>query len=92
MRYNTPASCLSLSDEEGVAIPANWPNNELVDDKIIIPPAGDEETARETLKRAEAGEMECFDSWFCHKKIEKSEICKFKVKGRLNEGDRKEPS
>ena len=35
-----------ISDKEGVAIPANWPNNELIKDKVIIPPASDEKTAR----------------------------------------------
>lgn len=53
-----------LSDKEGVAIPANWPNNELIGDKVIIPPASDIETAK---KRPE--EYECYDWWFCFKKI-----------------------
>jgi len=60
---------LQISDREGVAIPANWPNNELVGDSVIIPPATDEETARERLRKAEAKEIECFDWWFCYKKI-----------------------
>ena len=30
---------LQISDEENVAMPANWPNNELIGDKVIIPPA-----------------------------------------------------
>ncbi len=55
---------LQVSDREGVAIPANWPNNELVKDEVIIPPATDMETAK---KRPQ--EYECFDWWFCHKKL-----------------------
>jgi len=55
---------LKISDKEGVAMPANWPENELVGDEVIIPPASDEETAKKRLK-----EYECFDWWFCHKKL-----------------------
>ncbi|HBR10167.1 peroxiredoxin [Candidatus Bipolaricaulota bacterium] len=54
---------LQVSSKEGVAIPAGWPENELVNDHVIIPPATDEETARKRVK-----EYECFDWWFCHKK------------------------
>lgn len=53
-----------ISDKNGVAIPANWPDNELIKDEVIIPPAQDEETAKERVKQ-----YECFDWWFCHKKI-----------------------
>ena len=55
---------LQVSDEHGVALPANWPNNELIGDKVIIPPATDEQTAKERLKQ-----YECYDWWFCYKKI-----------------------
>ncbi|MCD6494149.1 MAG: peroxiredoxin [Archaeoglobaceae archaeon] len=58
---------LQVSDENGVAMPANWPNNELIKDKVIIPPASDEKTAKSRLEMAEAGEIECFDWWFCYK-------------------------
>jgi len=54
---------LQTGDEHGVAIPANWPNNELIGDEVIIPPASDEQTAKERSKQ-----YECFDWWFCHKK------------------------
>ncbi|MCD6409056.1 MAG: peroxiredoxin [Candidatus Verstraetearchaeota archaeon] len=60
---------LQTADKYDVAIPANWPNNELVGDKVIIPPATDEKTARERLEKAKAGEIECFDWWFCYKKL-----------------------
>ncbi len=58
---------LQVSDENGVAMPANWPNNELIKDKVIIPPASDERTAKSRLEMAKAGEIECFDWWFCYK-------------------------
>ncbi len=60
---------LQISDAEGVAMPANWPNNELVGDRVIIPPAMSEDEAKERLERAKTGEIECYDWWFCHKKV-----------------------
>ena len=56
-----------VSDKNGVAIPANWPNNELMKDEVIIPPPTDIATAYERLK---SKEFECYDWWLCHKKIE----------------------
>ncbi|MFP4529472.1 MAG: peroxiredoxin [Candidatus Kapaibacterium sp.] len=47
-----------------VAIPANWPNNELIGDGVIIPPPMDVRTAQERLKH-----HDCYDWWFCHKKV-----------------------
>ena len=51
------------SEKEKVAIPANWPKNELIGDEVIIPPASDTKTAKKRLK-----EYDCYDWWFCHKK------------------------
>jgi peroxiredoxin (alkyl hydroperoxide reductase subunit C) len=51
------------SEKEKVAIPANWPENELIGDEVIIPPASDTKTAKKRLK-----EYDCYDWWFCHKK------------------------
>jgi len=62
---------IQVSDEHGVAMPANWPNNEIVGDNVIIPPAKDEKTAKQRLEMAKKGEIECFDWWLCHKKINK---------------------
>jgi peroxiredoxin (alkyl hydroperoxide reductase subunit C) len=53
---------LQKSDADGVATPANWPDNELIGDHVIIPPATDEKTAKERIEN-----YECFDWWFCHK-------------------------
>ena len=60
---------LQISDENHVAIPANWPNNELIGDKVILPPANNQEAAKERLEKAKTGEFECFDWWFCYKKL-----------------------
>lgn len=55
-----------VSDKEKVAMPADWPNNEILKDRVIIPPATDEETAKKRQK-----EFECYDWWFCHKEYKK---------------------
>jgi peroxiredoxin (alkyl hydroperoxide reductase subunit C) len=59
---------LQVADGKGVAMPANWPQNELVGDHVIVPPPKDEKTAAERLRKGAAGEIECFDWWFCHRK------------------------
>ena len=56
---------LQISDKQG-AVPANWPNNELIGDRIIVPPATDEKTAADRLNQYEG-----FDWWFVHKPLEK---------------------
>ena len=53
-----------VAEKAGVAIPANWPHNELVDDHVIVPPPTSEEEA--SKRRGAEG---CFDWWFCHKKL-----------------------
>jgi peroxiredoxin (alkyl hydroperoxide reductase subunit C) len=60
---------MQISDKNGVAMPANWPNNELIKDNVIIPPANNINSANERLVKSKAGEFECFDWWFCHKKL-----------------------
>ncbi len=53
-----------IADRDGVAIPANWPENELIKDEVIIPPASTVDQAREIVKY-----HDCYDWWFCHKKM-----------------------
>lgn len=60
---------MQIADKYKVAMPANWPNNELIKDRVIVPPASDVKTAKERWERAKAGEFECFDWWLCHKKL-----------------------
>jgi len=55
---------LQTTDNKGVAMPANWPNNELIKDKVIIPPPKDEMS----IKKIPKGQ-ECYDWWFCYKKL-----------------------
>ncbi|MEN2997486.1 MAG: peroxiredoxin [Brevinematia bacterium] len=60
---------LQTSDKNGIATPANWPNNELIGDKVIIPPARDKKTAKERIEKAKKGELEAYDWWFCYRKL-----------------------
>jgi len=55
---------LQTHEKEKVALPENWPNNELIKDRGIIPPASTEELAD---KRR--GQKDCYDWWFCHKEL-----------------------
>ena len=61
---------LRTSDENGVATPANWPENEDVGANVIVPPAGSEQEIQERMKAAEEGEIECFDWWLCHRPLD----------------------
>ncbi len=55
---------MQISDKHKVAVPANWPNNEIIKDRVIIPPATDVDAAKQRLK-----DHECYDWWFCHKEL-----------------------
>ncbi len=59
---------LQLSTEKGVAIPANWPNNEIVKDDVIVGPASSFEEIKQREEAQARGEIKCFDWWLCHKK------------------------
>lgn len=56
---------LQTADQYKVAMPANWPNNELIGDQVIIPPPTDIPTAEERPQ-----EYSCYDWWFCTKPLE----------------------
>jgi len=62
---------IQIADKHNVAMPANWPENEIVGSNVIVPPAKDEKTAKKRLEMAKKGEIECFDWWLCHKKLKK---------------------
>ena len=62
---------LQVSDANGVAIPADWPNNKdlKLGDKVIVPPANTVELKEKRLEQQKAGEIECFDWWLCYKSL-----------------------
>ena len=60
---------LQVSDTNGVALPHKWPENELVGDRVIVPPAGTVDAIEQRKEAKASGEIECYDWWFCHKKL-----------------------
>ena len=60
---------MQISDKNKVAMPANWPNNKILGNHVIIPPATDVNTAKKRLASAKKGEFECYDWWLCHKSL-----------------------
>lgn len=55
---------LQISDKYGRAIPANWPNNELIGEAVIVPPASTIKEAEERLKK-----YKCYDWWLCYEEV-----------------------
>ena len=56
---------LQISDINKVAMPENWPNNELIQDKVIIPPPKDFAEAEKRMNPKDG-----FDWWFTYKELE----------------------
>ncbi|GAB6101858.1 peroxiredoxin [Thermococcus atlanticus] len=63
-------NALKISTEKGVALPHKWPNNELIGDRAIVPPAASVEDIKAREEAKAKGEIECYDWWFCHKKLD----------------------
>jgi len=57
---------LQTADTQGPT-PADWPNSDLIGDRIIMPPARTREDARKRLSE----QPDCYDWWFCHKEYKK---------------------
>ncbi len=60
---------LQTSDANGVALPHKWPSNELIGDRVIVPPAGTTDAIKQREEAKAKGEIECYDWWLCHKKL-----------------------
>ncbi len=56
---------LQTHETHKVATPENWPNNTILGDRVIIPPATN---VTEAAKRKT--QDDCYDWWFCHKKLD----------------------
>ncbi len=56
---------MQIADQYHVAIPVNWPDNEIIGDDVLVPPANNIKDAM-ALKNDDR----CFDWWFCHKKVD----------------------
>ncbi len=55
---------LQVSDKNKVACPANWPENGLIGDRVIIPPPNNQKDASERLSKYDG-----YDWWFCHREL-----------------------
>jgi len=55
-----------VADEKKVAMPADWPNNAIFGDEVIVPPAATVEAAKQRLADKS---ITCKDWWLCHKKL-----------------------
>lgn len=64
-------TAFQVGEKHDAAIPANWPNNEVVGEDIIVPPPG---TQDEAMKRGEI--YTCLDWWLCHKEAPDYDIKK----------------
>lgn len=60
---------MQTADQNKVAMPANWPNNEILKDRVIVPPATDLDMVAARKAAANKGEIECYDWWLCHKEL-----------------------
>lgn len=56
---------MQVADKGHVAMPANWPNNELIGNKVIVPPASDIKAAEYKQNR-----YDNYDWWFCYKEMD----------------------
>lgn len=57
---------LQIADTHKVAMPENWPNNELIGSKVINPPPKDVAIAEDVLNKHEG-----YDWWFTYRELEK---------------------
>lgn len=55
---------LITADDNAVAVPANWPENDLIGKRVIVPPP---KSQKEAAKRLD--EYEGYDWWFCHREL-----------------------
>jgi peroxiredoxin (alkyl hydroperoxide reductase subunit C) len=55
---------LQFSDEEGVATPADWPNNDLFGDDVLLSPPSTVADAEARTAEAEAEGYDSYDWWF----------------------------
>ncbi len=62
---------LQTSDQHHLALPADWPNNSIIGDKGIVPPAANVQQIEERIRQAQKNEIACFDWWFCFKDLKK---------------------
>ncbi|MGC9454453.1 MAG: peroxiredoxin [Phycisphaerae bacterium] len=64
---------IQVADNNRVAMPAQWPDSEVVGkNHVIIPPPHDVDAAKQRLADSKSGEFEYLDWWLCHKELKSS--------------------
>ena len=58
---------MQFSDVNGCSMPANWPKNELIGDKVIIPAAATVADANTRIAKIKKREIEGYDWWFSYR-------------------------
>lgn len=56
---------LQIADDKNMAVPANWPQNELIEAQGILPPPTDRQGANKRAKN-----KDCYDWWFCYQPMD----------------------
>ncbi|MFC0523341.1 peroxiredoxin [Pontibacillus salicampi] len=52
-----------------VAMPENWPHNQMLGSDVILPPAGNIKEIQKRMEGEKQGEYNCLDWWFCYKSL-----------------------
>ncbi|MCR8846402.1 peroxiredoxin [Paenibacillus sp. SC116] len=60
---------LQTTDAHKAVTPANWPNNDMIGSKLLLPAARTVQAAQERMEKTNAGQMDCLDWWFCTKQV-----------------------
>ena len=60
---------LQLSDNYQVVIPANWPYNSLIGDKVLLRPPTNIDDAKTRMEKVQMEGYTCYDWWFCFKSL-----------------------
>ena len=61
---------LQISDKNHVAMPHNWPNNELVKDAVILNPPATVEEKEDRQRLIKEGKAKAYDWWLSYKNLE----------------------
>ena len=73
---------LQMTDKYKAAMPANWPVNEIMGDKVINPPPKTVESSKERLK-----EFKGYSWWLTHKEIPENEVKEAKEISKVGKSD-----
>ncbi|WP_142247969.1 peroxiredoxin [Alkalihalobacterium alkalinitrilicum] len=58
---------LQVADKQKVSTPANWPQNEIIHDKVILAPPSTVIQAQKRIEQAKKEDLNCYDWWFCYR-------------------------